>query len=555
MTQDLRDRAKAWAAVDPDPETAAELRALIDRDDDEATEELAARFSGRLQFGTAGLRGELGAGPMRMNRVIVRRAAWGLVRHLLEEDPTSAERGIVIGCDARINSAAFAEDTARVAAALGMRALVLPERVPTPVLAFSITELGTAAGVMVTASHNPPKDNGYKVYLGTGAQIVPPHDVEISAWIDRAPDEVPVCELDDPRIVRLGGELVDRYIDAVPVAARFDVPVTVAYTPVHGVGGRVLLRAFEHAGLPEPTVVDSQFEPDPSFSTVTFPNPEEPGTMDLVIDLAQRIDADVAIANDPDADRLGVAIPTGDGSWRLLAGDEIGWLLADHRLRATAALGADRLVVTTYVSSSLLGEMAAAAGVQYAETSTGFKWIARAAVADPALVRVRVRAGARLPGRTAPRQGRHHRRGRVRRTRRRSQAGWSHRANLLDDLAAVRAPRDQGDRCGCRRPRGGGRRSACAAPPTALAGRAVTEVTWIADAGLLRCQLEGGVRVQVRPSGTEPKVKIYGEAVGETPAPFVDAMAGSSPADQAEAVRPAGCGAKVECLVGRSRPR
>lgn len=520
--------ARAWLTVDPDPETRDELSALVDAGD---TDAIAERFSGTLEFGTAGLRGALGAGPMRMNRVVVRRAAWGLVRHVLEHEPDAARRGVLIGCDARTNSDVFALDTARVAAALGVRAMLLPERVPTPLLASSITELGAAAGVMVTASHNPPTDNGYKVYLGDGAQIVPPHDAEISAWIDRAPDDVPVADAADPLISRLDDEPLLAYL--AKIASRADEPgiseVVVAYSPLHGVAGRPVLAAFDRAGLPTPEVVAEQFEPDPAFPTVSFPNPEEPGTMDLLIELAERVGADIAIANDPDGDRVGAAIPLPDGSWRKLTGDELGCLFADHLLRATAALGSQRLVVTTLVSSTLLSKMAAAAGVQYAETSTGFKWIARAILDRPdltfvmgyeqalgylvastpldkdgitaAVLLAEITAAAKASGRTV--------------------------VDLVDDIAA-RFGRHVTVERSVRMPPADGKAAVDElrrTPPASLAGRAVTEVVWFDDAGLLRLECGPSARVQVRPSGTEPKVKVYGEAVDESPAALVDALA------------------------------
>ena len=520
---ELHERARAWQAIDPDPETRAELAELLERGDDAG---LADRFAGRLQFGTAGLRGALGAGPMRMNRVVVRRAAWGLVSYLLATDPGAAERGVLIACDARRNSDVFALDTARVAAALGVRAMLLPDRVPTPLLAYSITGLGVAAGVMVTASHNPPADNGYKVYLGDGAQIVPPCDADISAWIDKAPADVAVSAPDDPRIERLGDEPLQTYLAAVHQVTG-PVDVRVAYTPLCGVAGRPLLAAFDRAGLPEPVVVDAEFEPDPTFGTLTFPNPEEPGTMDRVIELAAAVGADVALANDPDGDRLGAAIPCADGTWRKLAGDEIGWLLADHLLRTTS--GDDRLVVTTFVSSTLLGAMAADAGVHYAETSTGFKWIARAVLDRPDLRFVfgyEQALGYLVAGRPLDKDG--------------ISAAVRFAELVAAAKAAGRTVEQQLDAIAARfgrhvtfetsvrmDPAAGARAVAAlrAEPPAELAGRAVTEVIWLADAGLLRLHLGSGARVQVRPSGTEPKVKIYGEAVGESPELMVAAAA------------------------------
>ena len=371
----VADRAEAWWALDPDPDTRAELRALLEAGDEA---ELERRFAGRVAFGTAGLRAPLGAGPMRMNRVVVRQATAGLVRFL----PEGAT--VLIGYDARHKSDVFAQDVAGVVAAAGGRALLLPLRLPTPVLAFAVRHLGTDAGVMITASHNPPADNGYKVYLDDGAQIVPPADAEIAAAIDAVAAEGPiaVADPDDPRIEVLGAEVISAYLDALVagglVAAR---EVNVVYTAMHGVGRDVLLAAFGRAGFPAPNVVADQCEPDPDFPTVAFPNPEEPGALDLALARAQALGADVILANDPDADRLGVAIPEDDGDWRSLTGDEIGSLLADHVLRNTD--GDDRLVATTVVSSRLLSKMAAAHGVHFAETLTGFKWIVRPALEHP----------------------------------------------------------------------------------------------------------------------------------------------------------------------------
>jgi phosphomannomutase len=368
MGDTLHDQARAWLAQDPDPATRDELHALLDAGDEAA---LADRFGTRLQFGTAGLRGELGAGPNRMNRVTVMRAAAGLAAWL------GAGRTVVIGYDARHKSADFARDTAAVLTGAGLTALLLPEALPTPVLAFAVRDLGADAGVMVTASHNPPRDNGYKVYVGgsgpdAGAQIVPPADAEISAAIDAA-GPVDRLPLGGGGTV-LGREVVDRYLEAVtalPIGPERDI--TVAYTPLHGVGGETLRRAFAWAGFPQPGTVIEQAEPDPDFPTVAFPNPEEPGAMDLALAAGRDLGTDLVIANDPDADRLAVAVP-GHG---LLTGDEVGGLLAEHVLRSTSGPG--RVVATTIVSAGLLPRIAAAYGVRCAETLTGFKWLARAA--------------------------------------------------------------------------------------------------------------------------------------------------------------------------------
>ena len=480
-------------------------------------------------FGTAGLRAAVGAGPLRMNRLVIRQAAAGLANYLKASDPRAAERGVIIGYDVRRKSDLFAQDTARVMAAAGVRALLLPDPLPTPVLAWSITELDAAAGVMVTASHNPPADNGYKVYLGDGAQIVPPHDVAIAEEIARVEvTAVTLAEPDDPLITLLDDGVTAAYLASIAaVRLRPDVAgVRVAYTPLHGVGGETACTAFELAGFERPVVVDEQFEPDGSFPTVSFPNPEEPGAMDLLLALADASGAELAIANDPDADRLGAAIPQPDGSWRRLGGDEIGWLLADHILSNTS--GDDRLVVTTLVSSSLLGDLAKSYGVHAKETYTGFKWIGRTILDNPelhfvlgyeqalgylvaqrpldkdgisaAVMLTEVASIAAAEGTTmqarlddiAARFGRH------------VTIDKSVRMDPIEAAAAVERLQ--------------------AAPPGEIGGARVIEVASFPEADLLRFDLAGGIRVQIRPSGTEPKVKIYGEAIDADPAPYVDAL-------------------------------
>lgn len=533
-------RALAWLAAEPDVDIRTELQALIDGDE----ADLIARFTGGLTFGTAGLRAAIGAGPRRMNRLVVRQAAAGIVDVLLRTVDGAGDRGLLIGYDARHKSRDFAFDTARVAAARGMRAMIYDSVVATPVLAWNITHVGAAAGIMVTASHNPAGDNGYKVYLGTGAQIVPPWDEHFATAI-AAIDPVGVV-LDDETsslIEVVGSELVEDYLDSTK-RVRFGTSLRdlrVAYTALHGVGGDLARRAFMMAGVGALDIVDSQQEPDADFPTVAFPNPEEPGAMDLVVERARMTNADLAVAHDPDADRLGVAIPlrsglSGPGEWRLLTGDEIGWLLADHIVRNTT--GDDRLMVTTLVSSSLLGKMARATGVHFAETYTGFKWIADAVLRRPelrlifayeqalgylvtnqpldkdgitaALVMLDLAATVKAAGSTLEKR--------------------------LDDIAAkfgrhvtaetsVRMEADLGLRAvGVMR----------ANPPTLVGDRRVVSVEDFPEASLLRLWVDGRsgegssgelVRLQVRPSGTEPKVKIYGEGVGEDPTPLVQALA------------------------------
>jgi phosphomannomutase len=364
----LIDAARDWLAEDPDPDTRAELAALLDAGDDEA---IADRFGARLQFGTAGLRGALGAGPNRMNRAVVMRAAAGLVAYLKERGGDS----VVIGYDARHKSDVFARDTAAIVAGAGMRALLLPRPLPTPVLAFAVRHFSASAGVMVTASHNPPQDNGYKVYLGDGGQITPPADSEISAAIDAVgalasiPTAADWTALDDG--------VVEAYVRAVTtmplLVSLLSRDVDIVYTPLHGVGRDTVLAAFSAAGFPTPQVVSRQAAPDPEFPTVAFPNPEEPGAIDLAVAAAKASSADIVIANDPDADRCAVAVPD-DGDWRMLRGDEVGALLADFLLRNDI----HGRYATTIVSSSLLSAMAARQGMPYSETLTGFKWIVKA---------------------------------------------------------------------------------------------------------------------------------------------------------------------------------
>ncbi|HKE63769.1 MAG TPA: phospho-sugar mutase [Micromonosporaceae bacterium] len=377
--EDVRARADAWLADDPDPATRDELRTVL-ASGPAGDAELRDRFAGTLQFGTAGLRGPLRAGPNGMNRAVVRAAAAGLVGWLTGRD----EGAVVIGYDARNGSAEFADETARVVTGAGREALVLPQPLPTPVLAYAVRHLGAAAGVMVTASHNPPQDNGYKVYLGPrlggpaggGAQIVPPVDAEIEAAI-RAVGPLAAVRL-GPAGQRLGADIAASYVRAAAAIVDPAAPreLTVAYTPLHGVGGDIVLAAFAAAGFATPSVVGLQAQPDARFPTVGFPNPEEPGAIDLVVALARELDADIAIANDPDADRCAVAVPTGEArnGWRMLRGDDVGVLLADHLMRR----GQAGRYATTIVSSSLLGAMCAKRGHPYAETLTGFKWIMRA---------------------------------------------------------------------------------------------------------------------------------------------------------------------------------
>jgi phosphomannomutase len=523
---DVLSRARAWLDEDPDPQTRAELSTLIDAGDTAALEE---RFSGTLEFGTAGLRGPLGAGPTRMNRVVVTRAAAGLAAYLRESGATGP---VVIGFDARHNSDVFARDTAEVMTGAGFEALVMPRPLPTPLLAFAIRELGCAAGVMVTASHNPPQDNGYKVYLGDGSQIVPPADAEIAARIAAVGPLAQVPRGHAGRV--LEDDIVRRYADTVLGLARTGPrDLDIVYTPLHGVGGDLTVQVLEAAGFRRPRVVSAQAEPDPDFPTVAFPNPEEPGAMDLALALAAEAGADLVVANDPDADRCAAAVPvpagsvgvggTGDagstggtGGWRMLRGDEVGALLG----AALLARGTAGTYAASIVSSTLLGKLAAAAGQPYAETLTGFKWISRVPglvygyeealgyCVDPGHVRDKdgisallllceLAAALKAEGRTL--------------------------LDLLDEIAlahGLHATDQLSVRVTDLAEIGAAMARLRAATPATLGGFAVEGVDDLSAGSAelpptdgLRYRLAGGARVVVRPSGTEPKLKCYLEVV------------------------------------------
>ncbi|MEU4779786.1 phospho-sugar mutase [Micromonospora sp. NPDC023633] len=537
---DIREQARRWLDDDPDPASREELRAVLDRLPASAPE-LADRFAGPLTFGTAGLRGPLRAGPNGMNLAVVTQAAAGLVAWLAAQGGSGP---LVIGYDARHGSREFAERTAQVATGAGRPALLLPRPLPTPVLAYAVRHLGAVAGVMVTASHNPPQDNGYKVYLGAelggtlgaGAQIVPPADAGIEAAI-RSVGPLAGVPL-GPAGQVLGDDLVVSYVERATAVIDQDGSrdLAVAYTPLHGVGAAVLTAAFARAGFPVPGVVPEQAEPDPAFPTVSFPNPEEPGAVDRLVALAEATGADIAIANDPDADRCAVAVrDTGpaasaggevagpaqpDGSppgWRMLRGDEVGVLLADHLMRR----GVTGLYATTIVSSSLLRAMCAARGLPYDETLTGFKWIVRAGGgAEPlvfgyeealgycvapehvrdkdgitaALTVAELAAGLKARGRTLT----------DRLDELAAEFGVHHTDQLsvrVDDLREIAAAMAR----------------IRAATPTALLGQPVTEAQDLlpeADVVILRT---GAARVVIRPSGTEPKLKAYLEVVEPVP--------------------------------------
>ena len=377
----LVERADRWIAGDPDPETRAELAALIGAGD---TAALTARLDSSLSFGTAGIRGEVGAGPNRMNRAVVIRTTGGLARYLHEEMSRLSGRPVVVGFDARPTSRQFAEDTAGVLAAAGISVAYFPDFAPTPLVAFATKHIDAAAAVVVTASHNPRPDNGYKVYASNGAQIIPPIDSRIASAIDviGPANEIPRLEgvfTGTSELVRpVPEDLLDRYWEAVdasrPSPQRSDLKVV--YTPMHGVGGEVLEEIFRKAGHIGLIPVPLQAEPDGTFPTVAFPNPEEPGALDLAIALAVDVDADLIIANDPDADRLAVVVPQLE-NWRPLSGNEIGVLLGDYILQ-NASEAPTPIVINSIVSSPMLGHLAAVRGALHEVTLTGFKWIANA---------------------------------------------------------------------------------------------------------------------------------------------------------------------------------
>ncbi|MBL8931392.1 MAG: phospho-sugar mutase [Kineosporiaceae bacterium] len=546
----MLEAARSWRDDDPDPATAAELAAIISRaeaGDDAASADLADRFSGLLQFGTAGLRGALGAGPNRMNRAVVIRAAAGLAAYLTRHVPAPLTPRVVVGFDARHNSDTFAADTCAVLAGAGIEAMVLPRPLPTPVLAFAVRHLGADAGVMVTASHNPPQDNGYKVYLGgrltgpegNGVQIVPPADVDIAAAIAAVRAVRDVVRAEDGWVT-LGEDVVETYLERASRVVAADTPRTlsIVLTPLHGVGGDTVARALTKAGFEAPYVVPEQAAPDPDFPTVAFPNPEEPGAIDLALAAAAERGADLVIANDPDADRCAVAVldPHGAGEktpgWRMLRGDELGALLGSHLISrglpatngtAEGEAAGPPVVACSIVSSQLLGRIAERAGVAHTETLTGFKWIARVPglvfgyeealgyCVAPELVRDKDGITAALL---------------VAELAATLKASGSSLIEALDALA-VRHGVHATDQLALRfedlslidaamtRVR--------ATPPVSLAGQPVVSVEDLAvgtgqEGGLpptdgLRLRTGGGIRVVIRPSGTEPKLKCYLEAV------------------------------------------
>ena len=538
----LRDAVSRWIEDDPEPAMQAELRALLEAGD---LPGLRVRFEPPLSFGTAGLRGVLGAGPACMNRAMVARTTAAVCARLVQRLPDARQRGLCIGYDARHGSAAFAEEAAAVAAGAGFVCRMLERPGPTPLLAFAVQRLGAAAGVMITASHNPKQDNGYKLYLEHGAQLTAPEDTLVAEAMAAIESVRTLPRLDAAAREQRGlQEWLDRalerdYLTAIAgerAAAADDSGLCIVYTAMHGVGGRLMRAALARAGFSEVHEVAEQAVPDPEFPTVPFPNPEEPGAMDRLLALGERVSAQLALASDPDADRLAVGARDESGALVALTGNELGALLADHLLAQGS--GAARVVIGSIVSTPLVARIAAAHGARFEPTLTGFKWIcARAreleeeglrfvlgfeealgyavgtAVRDKdglgaAVVTARLAAGLQREGKSL--------------LARRDELYRLHGA-WVSGQVTVRL--DGSDALA----RATARMSALrASPPDALAGRAV-----IGSADLLsglhrgRCSLnvalppsdlliwdlEGGDRVAVRPSGTEPKLKLYLDVV------------------------------------------
>ncbi len=572
----LRDQVQAWIADDPDPGDQAELRGLLADGSEAAWAELADRFGGRLEFGTAGLRGAVAAGPNRMNRAVVRGTTAALARWLPAHQPGAAAAGVAIGCDARHRSAAFAAEAASVLAGAGITVHLLPPQQPTPLLAFAVRHLHAAAGIMITASHNPPADNGYKLYTAEGAQIIPPADAEIEATIRGIGplSQVPVAPPDSPLIIRYGDEVAAAYLTALttvsPAAgparpagagvtdvaaeggevAAGSSPATTApmtatglrfvYTPLHGVAAGLALRAFALAGYPAPYVVPAQAEPDPDFPTVAFPNPEEPGALDLALDAARETGADLVVASDPDGDRLALAVPdpAAPGGWRTLTGDQTGALLGSYLLDRTAGQAdpGARLVVSTVVSGTLLARIAEAAGAQYVRTLTGFKWIVRGGAGHPGtrylfgyeealgyavgdVVRDKDGIGAALAALGLAAAAR--------------AAGGSLLTvyDALETAHGVHLTRQVTLPTAEPGPVMAGLR---ARPPATLGGQPVLASADLSagsaglpPADLLRYEIDGA-RVVIRPSGTEPKIKAYLEVTEPPGRPLAQARASAA---------------------------
>ena len=517
--QELKEQALAWLSQDPDPETRAELQELIDNNDEAG---LTSRFHARLEFGTAGLRGELGAGPNRMNRVLVAQTAAGLGNYLLKQN---SKASVVIGFDGRVNSDVFAKDSAEVLSGMGIEVLLLDEMGPTPLVSFATRSLNMSAGIMVTASHNPPRDNGYKVYLGgdfNGSQIISPVDNQIADEITKVAQTQTFDSLPKSTNYNLIGlEIRAEYLKSALIAGgKSDgTDLKIVYTPMHGVGWSAIEPLFEASGSEALIPVPEQVKPDGNFPTVAFPNPEEKGALDLAMALAEAQDADLIIANDPDADRVALALPTENG-WQRLTGDQVGLILADE----IASKAKSGTLACSIVSSSVLTKVADHYGLDFKATLTGFKWISKIPnlifgyeealgyCIDPDNVADKDGVSAALL---------------LANIARREKAAGRTLWDLLDDLGARYGFYATGQisiRVSDLSIIGKAMQSIRTAPPKELAGLAAS----FTDMSLgskdlmptdgLRFDLADGRRVIVRPSGTEPKLKCYLEAVSDSKA-------------------------------------
>ena len=538
--RDVQELARRWVEQDPDPETASELSRLLSRaeaGDDESQAVILHKFSARLAFGTAGIRGPLGAGPTAMNRVVVSQTTAGLAQFLLgrRKRPSDSLR-VVVGYDARKNSAVFARDTAEVLAGHGIEVLLTPHEVPTPVVAFAVRHLSCDAGVMITASHNPAQDNGYKVYFGggdEGSQIIPPVDAGIESAINTVATTLSFSDIPRSNALvsstpaNLVGNYISPTIETVGSIGALNSSPIVIYTPMHGVGGKTFLAAVEKAGFPPPQIVKEQFEPDPDFPTVAFPNPEEPGALDLSFAKSRAVDADLIIAHDPDADRLAVAVPdsTASQGFRALTGNQVGailgWCLAERAYRS----GSSGSLANSLVSSPVLGKIAQHFGLDHEETLTGFKYVSRVKnlifgfeealgyLVTPDVVRDKdgISAGLRVmslasslavEGKTLVDY--------LREIEEQVGAFASGQVTVRLEQGVAGSTITNAMRARCL---------------AAIGSRSVVQVDdFLVGVGqypaedILRYYLDDGTRVIVRPSGTEPKVKVYIDTEGATSA-------------------------------------
>jgi phosphomannomutase len=526
LTPALRDQAMHWIADDPSSADRRELQTVLAQamaGVPNAVSDLSDRMSAPLAFGTAGLRGPLRAGPAGLNLAVVRRAAAGIASYL--RDIRQQGGVVIVGYDGRHRSAEFAADTAGVLAAAGFSVLLAPGPLPTPITAFAVRQLGAAAGIQVTASHNPPQDNGLKVYLAQGAQLVSPEDSRIEAAIAAAR---PARSIEaDGAVTTWPTDMVQGYLDRVGSLARSAAPksaVRLAITPMHGVGGETAVKALHLAGFTDVHVVELQARPDADFPTVPFPNPEERGATDLLLALAEKVDGTFAVALDPDADRCALGVPLPGGGWRMLSGDETGALIGDHLLRTLdRTRHPDPLVATTIVSGELLQLIAKAHEARYAETLTGYNWIVRAGdgagtglvygyeealglCVDPDRVRDKDGISAAVVAADLVAT---------------LQAAGQTLLDRLDELAREHGLVVTGQlslRVDDLSQIGRAMARLRSSPPTTLLAEPVTEVTDLqptTDALRLRT---ARVRVVVRPSGTEPKLKCYLQVTAPVPA-------------------------------------